>query len=138
MVKGRILRQRYQGEIMDFDIVKRQVVIEYLKLYGNPKEGDTWSLWECIEIFRYYYERYYKVFGVEHPHLSSKSISTIISNLPYFSTDTPHNVEYDFTPDEYPIMIDAYFSQDFTNCNYSIAHFMSGDIRMLRVYECIY
>lgn len=45
---------------------------------------------------------------------------------------------YDIEPEDYPDMIDAYFRQRFENCNYSIAHFMSGNIRVLRYYEELY
>ena len=46
--------------------------------------------------------------------------------------------EVDILPNDYPALIEAYFSQDFKNCDYSIAHFMSGDIRALRYYEALY
>ena len=123
---------------MDFDIVKRQIIQEYLKLYGWINETDEWSLRECIEVFEYFYTRYYEVFGSEHPHLSNRTISNIIMSLPYCTAEDQHETMYDFTPDQYPEMIDAYFSQDFPNCNYSIAHFMSGEIRMMRFYETLY
>ena len=123
---------------MDFDIVKRQIIQEYLKIYGEIRETDEWSLRKCIKVFEYYYTRYYEVIGNEHPHLSNKTISNIIMNLPYFSADEQHGTVYDFSPEQYPALIDAYFSQDFQDCNYSISHFMSGEIRMMRVYESIY
>ena len=121
---------------MDFNIVKRQIINEYLKLYGDIRKDDTWSLENCIAIFDYYYKLYECTFGVEHPHITNKTVRDIIEKLPFLSSDC--NGVYDITPEDYPVMIEAYFTQAFQNCNYSISHFMSGDIRNLRYYETLY
>ena len=122
---------------MNFDIVKRQIEQEYIKIYGDTRQDDIWSLEICVEIFNYYYQRYYETFGVNHPHLSNKSVSHIILNLPYCDSEY-HGECYDLEPEDYPPIIDAYFKQHFSYCNYSISHFMSGEIRMLRFYETLY
>ena len=123
--------------MMDFTIVKRQIILEYIKLYGSACPDDTWSLEACIDVFRYFYRRYEKTFGRYPPRLSNKTVRSIIQRFPYLD-DSAMGRAYDITPDEYPPLIDAYFRQDFENCNYSIAHFMAGDIRTLRFYEELY
>ena len=121
----------------NFTIVKRQIILEYIKLYGSDCPDDTWSLEACIDAFRYFYRRYEKTFGRYPPRLANKTIRSIIQRFPYLD-DSAMGRAYDITPDEYPALIDAYFRQDFENCNYSIAHFMAGDIRTLRFYEELY
>ena len=121
----------------DFNIVKRQIIREYLKLYGNDGRDSTWSLESCLNVFRYYYRRYRQIFDVDHPHLSDKTIGKIIEALPYANRPDYYD-EIELLPEDYPALIEAYFAQDFDRCNYSIAHFMSGDIRALRYYETLY
>jgi hypothetical protein len=123
---------------MDFDIVKRQIIQEYIKLYGNDNSDFTFSLSDCIKIFRYFYTAYYDNFHKDHPHLKNSTIKEIIEMFPYSESPTDYGYIFDYEPAEYPAMIDAYFKQSFKNCNYSIAHFMSGQIRALRFYEELY
>lgn len=121
---------------MDFIIVKRQVIKEYLNIYGDIRKDDTWSLENCISVFEYFYDLYEGTFGVEHPHISNKTVRDIIEKFPFLSSEC--NGVYDLTPEDYPVMIESYFTQAFQNCNYSISHFMSGEIRSLRYYETLY
>ena len=122
----------------DFTIVKRQIITEYIKLYGSDRNGYTWDLAACIDVFRYYYWQYKRTFKQDHPHLKNETIRRIIEAFPYIEDDTMQNRAEDLEPGQYPALIDAYFKQDFDGCNYSIAHFMSGDIRLLRYYEELY
>ena len=120
---------------MDFTIVKRQIISQYISLYGSDRENDTWSLEACIKVFRYFYRAYYQAFGCPHPYLRNQTIREIISGFPRLSGDGYLYGEL-LAPKEYPVMIDAYFEQDFgPDCDYSIQHFMSGVIRALRYYE---
>ena len=121
---------------MDFSIVTRQVIREYLHIYGSDRPDKTWSLDACLNIFRYYYIKYRQTFRRDHPKLSNKTINDIISRFPYFTDSFEGTAELE--PEEYPLMIDAYFKQHFDKCDYSIAHFMAGGIRALRFYEELY
>lgn len=118
----------------DFNIVKRQVIGEYLKLYGGDRKGQQWSMLDCLNVFRYYYALYKLTFGEDHPKLSNKTIQRIIADFPR----TNDIYEYEFEPKDYPAMIKAYFNTGFEGCDYSIAHFMSGNIRTMRFYEELY
>lgn len=121
---------------MDFTIVKRQIITEYIDLYRSDRHGCIWSLEDCINIFRYYYRQYYRIFGEDHPRLSNGTIRRIIEEFPYLWDDMGRG--FDVTPDIYPTLIKGYFEQDFEDCDYSIAHFMSGKIRTLRYFEELY
>ena len=122
---------------MDFTIVKRQIILEYVKLYGSDRYGEEWSLEDCIDVFRYFYREYEAIFNRKHPKLKNKTIQDIIKRLPY--TIDASDIDIDLDPDMYPTLIDAYFEQDFgPDCDYSIQHFMSGMIRALRFYEELY
>ncbi len=115
-------------------IVLRQIIIEYIDLYGSDRCGEEWSLQDCINVFSYYYQRYDEIFQRKHPRLKNKTIRAIIKKLPYVLDDL--NRDIDLYPESYPKLIDAYFEQDFgPDCDYSIQHFMSGVIRALRYYE---
>lgn len=122
---------------MDFDIFKTQVIIEYLNLYGNDRPGDDWSLGNCLRVFQYYFKKYRRIMGEDHPNMSNKTIRKIIQAFPYLEGEEYGRDEY-VEPADYPPMINKYFEQDFEDCNYSIAHFMSGKIRQLRFYEELY
>lgn len=123
---------------MDFTIVKRQIIGEYISLYGNDRPGETWSLESCLNVFRYFYYRYRETFGTDHPNLTNATINRIILDFPYLDDENRNHDVIELEPESYQTLIDAYFMQDFDNCNYSIAHFMSGNIRMLRFYEELY
>ena len=118
-------------------IVKRQIILEYIRLYGSDRYGEEWSLQDCIDVFDYFYRRYDKIFHRPHPRLKSKTIREIIEKLPYTIDELDRDIDLD--PDMYPTLIDAYFQQDFgPDCDYSMQHFMSGMIRALRYYEELY
>ena len=113
----------------DFEIVRRQIIRMYRQ--SNLNGDRTWTLDAVLEIFQYFYSRYTDNFGVDHPRLKSATILTIINSLPFFD----EGMERPLDPDDYYDLIDSYFQQDFKRCNYSMSHFMSGDIRLYRVYE---
>lgn len=123
---------------MDFTIVKRQIIIEYTDLYHGDRYGESWSLEDCLDVFRYFYRRYAAIFGEDHPRLKNKTIREIIERFPSMEDENLDYTKHYLEPDEYPTLIDAYFEQDFPDCDYSIAHFMSGRIRLLRYYEELY
>ena len=121
---------------MDFNIVKRQIMSEYLKQHGSYCNSEEWSVRACINVFRYYYERYREVFRKDHPHISSDTVSWILEALPVARSEDGD--ELYLSPDEYPQLIDAHFETKYSRCNYSIAHFMTGKIRFLKYYEAVY
>lgn len=121
------------------EIVNRQIIIQYIDLYGSDRYEEEWSLADCLDVFTYFYQQYSERIGQNHPRMKNKTIRDIITRFPYIDDEKLDNREYNITPDEYYTLIDAYFDQDFSeDCNYSMAHFMSGRIRLLRYYEELY
>ena len=146
--------------MFDFKIVQRQIITAYRRV-----DIESWSLEEVIDFFAMYYSKYQQATGREHPRLTTATIEKIISELPYLYIRDEYRccgymkgIEgYDrslceickereccgdmvdgLTLEDYEKMMDAYFKQDFPNCDYSLAHFMSGDIRLVRFYEACY
>ena len=119
---------------MDFNIVKRQIILEYLKQNGSDHEGEVWSLGDCISVFRHYYQTYVNTFRRDHPHISNETVSRIIEALPRIPDEYGATL-IELEPEDYKVLIDAHFKTKYPQCNYSIAHFMSGKIRLLRYYK---
>ena len=122
---------------LNFGIVKRQIIDQYISLYHSPRLDDDWSLKNCIELFRVFYILYKKRFGVDHPNLSNEAIATILEEIPYIGDpDTEADATDYVTLEEYPDLIEAYFDSKFSGeCDYTMPHFMSGKIRMMKYYE---
>ena len=127
---------------LNFSIVKRQIIKEYLKLYDSPRDNDEWSLKNCIELFRIYYILYKEHFGIDHPNLTDESMDNVLEEIPYIGGENGER-DVDFSDcvslEDYPDLIEAYFNSEFREgCDYSISHFMSGQIRMIKFYENMY
>lgn len=117
---------------MDFRIVISQILDVYAKCETK------FSVLEVIQIFEMYYLYYEKYMFEPHPRLSNETIIDVINKLD--CTFDSYGEEM-FDMDEvcyYEPLIKGYFELNFDNCNYSIAHFMSGEIRTLRYYEELY
>lgn len=98
----------------------------------------SWSLDDCLGVFEYYFDKYHAImYPYPHPHMSTRTIQEIISRLDL--VEDAFGRGYPLEPDDYPEIINAYFAESFPDtyagCNCSIAHFMSGDIRLNRCFE---
>ena len=113
---------------MDFEIVKRQIFKAYRK-YGDFYW--TWELDEFIDVFDYYYRGFQKRFGRSHPRLSTDAIEMVMNRLETSEDGLPYD------PEETKALIDQYLQADL-DCDYCIAHFVSGDIRAMRLFEAGY
>lgn len=123
---------------MDFNIVKRQIISAYLSIYGTDNSDKQWSLGDCLDVFRYYYRAYKAKFKRDHPKLKTSTIKEIIYALPE-AVDEDTDTTFDLDPTDYPDLIKVYFKSTFAEgCDYSIAHFMSGKIRLMKYYEALY
>lgn len=88
-----------------------------------------------IDIIKYYYSRYEKTFGKEHPRLSTKAMDSVIDSF-LSCSDNLNGLEY--APDAYYAMIDRHFQTQYQDCDYNICHFMSAEVRNNRFYETCY
>lgn len=93
----------------------------------------SWSLQDCLEVFSYFFHAYYDQYGCTHPRMRSETIRSILESLD--AVQDAYGEEYALAAEDYPEIIDLYFEQFFPDCNYSMAHFMSGSIRLYRCFE---
>lgn len=113
--------------MFDFEVVKRQVSSAYKEL--KQEDMISWSLEEILSFFEFYYSCYEAYTGYNHPRLTKQTIKRCIVRIPQ-DTDG-----FDYSLDDYEVMVDKYFRTRFEDCDYSIVHFLSGDIRLYRLWE---
>lgn len=89
---------------------------------------------DCMKVFSLYFEAYRDFTGKGHPIPSFKQIVEIMEKMPFADTDREIALE----PEDYEILIPAYFLVRFSDCDYRISHFFAGDIRKNRYYETLY
>lgn len=125
-------------ETNDFNIVKRQIIAAYLKIYGNDNPEDEFSLGNVLDLFRYFYRAYKTKFKRDHPHITTETIKGIIQDLPE-AVDPETGMTVDLSFCDYYDMMKQYFKSDFgERCDYTFQHFMSGKIRYIKYYETQY
>lgn len=123
------------GEL-DFKILYKQLDKCYKNL-TDTHEYMHYTLEEYKDIFTYFYRCYQAIWGTHHPIFSSDNIEIVMTKLPYVVLDGNDEIVVDV--DDNISMIDYYFDQEFGNkCNYSILHFVSGDIRKYTYYKTLY
>lgn len=135
--------------LFDFDIFARVTLSAYREVGNSP-----YSFEEVLGVFKYFFDTYEYMMGCSHPPIKRAQVIRIIEAMPFYDRRVPC-VEYenegygeeweyvavyreDIAPEDYPILINAYFNTWFPMCNYRINHFFSGDIRALRMYEELY
>lgn len=118
--------------MFDFDIFTRLCTKAY-EMVDTP-----YTLQEVLRVFDCFFNAYKSAMGEDHPPIREKQIERIIRKMPYY--DIPPNApgNSDIEPEDYPVLIDAYFHTPFRNCDYRINHFFSGDVRKMRAYEVLY
>lgn len=107
-------------------------------VYGRHKKYSgmdcgLFSFDDALEVFQLYFLAYEHYTGFVHPQLKREKIIAIVQDMDYGKT--PENCPYDavdFSPENYPSMIDAHFHTKYRSCDYNICHFFSGSIRYLR------
>lgn len=112
---------------MDYSIFHRQLCKAYKQAYTS------FTFEECEHIFLCYFSKYRAYMGRDHPYLKTSKLTELIGDL---AIQEKYN--WDYSPSDYPIMIDSYFETEFSNSDRNICHFFSGEIRVLRYYEKLY
>lgn len=120
VLNGSMLEHR---SVFNWDILEKQII----KSCNNQGIQDYSAY---IDIIQYYYSVYMETFKKEHPRLSESAMNTVVDNL-YAGTDLIQDVDIDI----YHAIIDQHFKTQYTNCDYSICHFMTEGIRNNRFYE---
>lgn len=113
------------------------------KAYDSMEDTvNRYSLEEYIAIIEHFFSRYAEKRGEDHPPIGCENIRRIMERMPY--TGAPDESiggrdMFDYTADMYPAVIDQYFrTRFFPGCDYRIFHFMSGNVRELRLYEILF
>lgn len=113
---------------MDFDIVVRQIFKAYRS--GSYK----WSYPDFVRVFERFYSMYAEYMGRGHPRLKTETIGRVMASL----VEDDNGMLY--APEDYldSDIIEKYFDTVFNRgCDYSIVHFISGDVRMFKSYEAV-
>lgn len=95
-----------------------------------------YSFDEVMSVFVDFFRKYERYWGETHPPIRRELIRNYIQRMPF--DDDGLRCMADIDAEDYPEIITNYFKTRFKNCDYRIAHFFSGDIRLLRLYEMIY
>lgn len=89
---------------------------------GHSKE--SFETAEAIEVVRIYYEKYMEVIGHPHPRLNDKTMMFVVGQYLKGFGDGNTSVQ------TYRDLIDFHFSTEYReNIDWTIQHFMSGEIR---------
>ena len=108
-------------------------------------ENNLYSLPDCLNVFKCYFEKYEEFTGRVHPPIKASQISRIMQDMPFI--DGAQRVKAlkemlpewklipDIDPNLYPIIIQLHFKTKYRNCDYNINHFFSGSIRDYRILE---
>ncbi len=97
-------------------------------------QGNPYSLDECLEVFRLYFQTYEEYMGHPHPPIRASQIARIMQNMPWIDGLSGGSIA-DISPCDYQILIILHFKTKYRSCDYNINHFFSGKIRELRLHE---
>jgi len=98
-------------------------------------QGNPYSLEECLEVFRLYFQTYEKYMGRPHPPIKASQIARIIQDMPWVCEDDKGSRFADFPPYGYKDIISLHFKTKYRHCDFNINHFFAGRIRELRMHE---
>lgn len=102
------------------------------KLMLSDDDADWYST--CFNLIEEYLLLYKDKMKVEHPALSFQQWEEVKEKLlPYLKDEYGKTV--DVQENEEKEMMKIYLDQVFKNCNYSLLHYVNGDIRKNRYYE---
>lgn len=106
-------------------------------LVDNP----IWNENECVKVISTFYSTYYKYEGFMPEHLTNQTILKCLNALPIDQNGIDYEPEYylseysDYGTKENGL-IDQYMQTDFYgNYSHSLPHFLSGDVRFMRMME---
>lgn len=105
-----------------------------LRLTNICSDQSIQNLEYCAEIISYYLYKYIKVTKKVHPYINQHGLKHIVNEL---INPTSLLID-DMTSGDYKELINQHFKTQYTNCDYSIFHFISGTIRDNRFYEIFY
>lgn len=99
------------------------------------KEGNPYSLEDCLGVFRIYFQEYEKHMGHPHPPIRAAQIARIMRIMPWICEDDRGAVASDIEPGWYSDLITLHFKTKYRRCDFNVNHFFSGRVREMRAYE---
>lgn len=94
----------------------------------ESKDCDT-----LVDTIKYYFDKYYSVFGKPHKQISERSLETIVSNL----IGADGDLDYLLLENSYIDMIDRHFATKYgQKCDYSLQHFAAVGIIEYQARNC--
>ena len=115
--------------IFSFDILDKQIEKIMNSISNNGVIGNL-DTNDIKEFFRMYYDIGKHMRNIKPNKLKNEQIEKIIDCISYID-----EVDYNPSLDDYKKILIDYFNQDFPNCDYSINHFVSGDVLLMRYYN---
>lgn len=111
-----------------FDILDKQIEIVMETIAGGSI--GNFDTDDIKQFFRMYYDYGWQIRKIKPTRLKNEQIEKIVNTICYIN-------EVDFYPtlDDYKLILVDYFTTDFPNCDYSINHFISGDVLLMRYYN---
>ena len=102
--------------------------------------GCQYTVGECLEVFRCYFQTYEDCIGRPHPPIRREQIRRIMEEMPCTVMEDRGGSLEPLAPEDYLDLIDLHFKTRYRNCDYNINHFFSVRIREMRLYdaECGY
>lgn len=113
---------------MNFEIVRYLIKL----VYREHEQDFTWTEEDFIRVFEAFYEKFEVYRGFGHKKMTALSIYRTMLNLQKGSAE-----KESYLPDDNIDLMDVYFSTNFRDCDYSIAHFASGKIRLFCDFEAM-
>lgn len=98
-------------------------------------EGCQYTLGQCLEVFRCYFQTYEDYRGHPHSPLRPAQITRIMEEMPCIVIEDRGGHLEPLAPEDYVDLIDLHFRTPYRNCDYNINHFFSGRIREILLYD---
>lgn len=113
----------------DFNIFNKQIETVMDGISDRGSIGN-FAAQDVKEFFEMYYRIGSAIRSIKPIKLKNEQIANVVRAIAYID-----KVEYNPDLDDYQMMIRDYFKQKFEDCDYSINHFISGDVILMRYYN---
>ena len=116
------------GDSFSLTILNNQIDKIMKDNYSDEFTGNL-DIDDFKEIFKTFYSIGNFIRGIKPTRLKNQQVMDIIESLYYVSD------RFEPCLEDYKLIIEDYFKQDFEDCDYGINHFISGDIILMRCYS---
>lgn len=114
-------------------VVDRLTFLDYKNLLKD--QSLTTSQEHQLEALKRFVECYETYMESPHPKLTIEQWEKAHDSMLYIESN---GIDHEFDVEDEEEMIYSYFETEFNDCNYSVLHYISGDLRAVRFYDVIY